>query len=498
MSFWSNNFPYSRNTDSDLRQLIEMYQKAVSGLESLPQLIQEYVTESGLIANLQSNMLLDIINIRYPYGDLEACAGDSVSDDTTKLQAFINYAAANNKILYAPAGRYLINTAGQMAGGSVARDYCLKIPSNLKMFGEGSTSTFFVTNSIDSDLFTTIRTIPTRRLYLSGLSIIGSGSLAGSNEGFGLWLYHMTDIHLDDIIIQDCANWNLRMEWCSQFHVSNSRFIGGINTNSDSFHMVDCSYGYINNIECISQSDDGFVFEANQQPIHDIFTDGVNVRLVNAIGLKPRGIGFFSSTDMEKSHYNIVIDNAIVSSNGFDVQVSTCRMENCRISGAMYGSDIGLYLQASARSSRKEGLIKGCTFDLTKDGGGNPLVMAEVSGSIQDCNININAINYSGYVQLKGNGNVYNMHLSPKSDITTIGVSEGSCNEINLQWRLDTSDSSIKFTVSSGQRNIINVQQLSSGGGIHISSNDNQINGILRSAITTSGTGNQNNTFVPA
>lgn len=498
MSFWSNNFPYSRNTDSDLRQLIEMYQKAVAGLESLPQLIQEYVTESGLIANLQSNMLLDIINIRYPYGDLEACAGDGVADDTTKLQAFINYATSNNKILYAPAGRYLINTSGQMAGGSVVRDYCIKIPSNLKMFGEGSTSTLFVTNSIDSDLFTTIRTIPTRRLYLSGLSIIGSGSLAGSNEGFGLWLYHMMDIHLDDIIIQDCANWNLRMELCSQFHVSNSRFIGGINTNSDSFHMVDCSFGYINNIDCISQSDDGFVFEAYQQPIHDIFADGVNVRLVNAIGLKPRGIGFFSSTDMEKSHYNIVIDNAVVSSNGFDVQVSTCRMENCRISGAMYGSDIGLYLQASARTEGHEGLIKGCTFDLTKDGGGNPIVMSLVSGSIQDCNININAINYTGYAQLIGNGNVYNLHLNPSTNSTAIGVSTGSSNLINLQWRLDTTDTSVKFTISEGQQNILNVQQLSSGGGIHVSSNNNQINGILRSALTTSGTGNQNNTFVPS
>ena len=498
MSFWSNNFPNSRNTDSDLRQLIEMYQKAVAGLESLPQLIQEYVTESGLIANLQSNMLLDIINIRYPYGDLEACVGDGVADDTAKLQAFINYATANNKILYVPAGRYLINTSGQMAGGSVARDYCIKIPSNLKMFGEGSTSTLFVTNSINSDLFTSNRTIPTRRLYLSGFSVVGSGSLAGSNEGFGIWLYRMSDIHIEDIIIQDCANWNMRMEICTQFRVSNSRFIGGINTNSDSFHMVDCSFGYLNNIECISQSDDGLVFEANTSAIHDIHVDGVNVRLVNAIGLKPRGICFFSSVDMNKSHYNIVIDNAIVSSNGFDVQVSSCRMENCRISGAMYGSDIGLYLQASARSNGNEGLIKGCTFDLSKDGGGNPLVMSHVSGSIQDCNITINAINYTGYAQLIGNGNVYNLHLNPSTNSTAIGVSSGSSNLINLQWRLDNTDASVKFTLMEGQQNILNVQQLSSGGGVHVSSNNNQINGILRSVLTTSGTGNQNNTFVPS
>lgn len=498
MSFWSNNFPYSRNTDSDLRQLIEMYQKAVSGLESLPQLIQEYVTESGLIANLQSNMLLDIINIRYPYGDLEACAGDGVTDDTSKLQAFINYASANNKILYAPAGRYLINTAGQMDGGSVARDYCIKLPSNTKIYGKSRDDVSFVTTSPDSDLFTTVRNSLTTGIELCGFTINGSGSLAGSNEGFGIWFYNSDKFKINDICINDCANWNCRIEKSNTFYISNCIFNGGINTNSDACHLVDCYNGFVNNIECYSRSDDGFVLEANVSPIHDIFVNGLLVKLQNSIGLKPRGIALFSSNDMSLSHYNIVITNASVSSNGFDVQMSTCRAERVYIQAFCTGSEIGLYLQDSARDAGNEGLIQSCNFDIIKKGGTNALVMAHVSGIIKDNSINVDARNYSGYVQLNGNGNVYNMHLNPLASTTAIGVSDGSSNTINLQFRDDATDASAKFTINSGMQNVLNVQQLGSGGGVHVSSNNNQINGILRRALTTSGTGNQNNTFVPS
>lgn len=497
MSFWNNNFPFSRNTDSDLRQLIEKYYECSDTLEKIPEIVSEYVTESGLISNLQSNLLLDTINVRYDWGDLKACAGDGVTDDTANLQAFIDYASANKKALYIPAGTYLINTAGQMDGGSVARDYCIKLPSNTKIYGESRDNTIFVTKSIDSDLFTSLRNSLTKDIELYNFGINGSGSLAGSDEGFGLWLYNSEHFKIGNIKINNCANWNCRLELCKYFYVNDCIFNGGINTNSDACHLVDCSYGNLTNIYCYSRSDDGFVLEANTRPTHDIFVNNLCVELKNAIGLAPRGIGMFASNDMSLSHYNIIITNASVSSNGFDVQISTCTAERIYIQAVCSGTGDGLYLQDSARSDDKEGLIQNCRFDIQKTDGVNALVMAHISGVIKDNVINVTASRYSGYVQLTGNGNVYNLHLNPKKTTSAIGVLEGSSNLINLQFRDDAVDTSAKFTINSGQQNILNVHQLGSGGGVHVSSNNNQINGILRTALTTSGTGNQNNTFVP-
>lgn len=421
--------------------------------------------------------------------------GDGVTDDTTNLQNAINTCATSKEILYLPAGTYLINTAGQMSGGSSARNYCISLPNHCKIIGYSRDCVKFITNSKNSELFTSNRPEHSVDINLANFTIVGSGSLTGSDDGTGIWIYDAEDVHIDNVKIQDSANWNLRLELVDNFYVNNSVFDGGENTNSDSFHMVDCSRGYINNIECYSKSDDGLVFEANTKDTYDIFVSGAYIRLNNVLDLPARGVAFFAS-NASRSHKNIVINNLDVASTGFDVQLSTGNFQNIKINGVMYGEAVGLYLQSSGRATG-EGLIANCSFNLNKIGGTNPLVMSVQDGIIKDNSIKINAIGQSGYVQLNGNGNDFDLHLNPIANATALGILEGSSNKINFTWRSDATNASAKFTVHSGQQNILNLQQLGTGGGIQISSNDNQINGLVRTAVNITGTGCQNNTFVP-
>lgn len=421
--------------------------------------------------------------------------GDGVTDDTTNLQNAINTCATSKEILYLPAGTYLINTAGQMSGGSSARNYCISLPSHCKIIGYSRDCVKFITNSKNSELFTSNRPKHSVDINLANFTIVGSGSLTGSDDGCGIWIYDAEDVHIANVMIQDSANWNLRLELVDNFYVNDSIFDGGENTNSDSFHMVDCSRGYINNIECYSKSDDGLVFEANTKDTYDIFVDGAYIRQNNVLSLPARGVAFFAST-ASKKHTNIIINNLDVASTGFDVQLATGNFQNIKINGVMYGEAVGLYLQSSGRATG-EGLIANCNFNLNKIGGTNPLVMSVQDGIIKDNSIKINAVGQSGYVQLNGNGNDFDLHLNPLANATALGVLEGSSNKINFTWRSDATNASAKFTIHSGQQNILNLQQLGTGGGIQISSDDNQINGLVRTAVNITGTGCQNNTFVP-
>lgn len=89
-------------------------------------------TAAGAVARALHDKLSDTVSVK----DFGA-VGDGVADDTTKLQAAIDYAIANGKSLYIPAGKYLIS-----ATLNIIRPSGEYRADSFRIFGDGGGSVF--------------------------------------------------------------------------------------------------------------------------------------------------------------------------------------------------------------------------------------------------------------------------------------------------------------------------------------------------------------------
>lgn len=135
MSYLSYDFPHTRNQDSDLRQIVEMYRK-VADVPQLLEELEEFIktTDATIEKTTKEWLESNLPNIIHPYilVDDFGAVGDGVTDDTQAIQNAINYAASNNKyVVFTPLKSYFINTVTNYAA--------LRLPSNTHIVGNYAT-----------------------------------------------------------------------------------------------------------------------------------------------------------------------------------------------------------------------------------------------------------------------------------------------------------------------------------------------------------------------
>ena len=121
MSYINYDFPHSRNQDSDLSQIVEMYQN----LKNLPNDINEFKEEAkNTWFDFLSKFAINALRTVKDYG----AKGDGTTDDTEAIKKCIE----NESTIYFPKGRYIVSEK--------------LVIINKFVVGEGSGETFIIGN----------------------------------------------------------------------------------------------------------------------------------------------------------------------------------------------------------------------------------------------------------------------------------------------------------------------------------------------------------------
>lgn len=113
----------------DIGKIASVLNECIENLNLVPQMIDDKIEEAfsdegveDKVKQVVSEIMLIATN---PPAPLKAMVGDDNTDNTVALQALINFATLNNKMLYIPSGTYIV-------GGVAMKD-------NVCIFGSGNT-----------------------------------------------------------------------------------------------------------------------------------------------------------------------------------------------------------------------------------------------------------------------------------------------------------------------------------------------------------------------
>lgn len=467
--------------------------ETITAVNEIPDEIMQYITEEGILANLQSNMLLDIINIKYPYDSLDACVGDGVTDDTVNFQNFINYASSHNKRLYIPNGHYKLTKQGQISGGSSPRNYCIMLPSNTIILGESMEGVIFVAGDTndDADVFTTVRTEHTTNIHLRNFTINGNYN-ASNNDGFNIWLYDNDWSSIDYLKSINSASWGVRVEKTSNSQYTNIWSIQGAETNADGMHLVDCHDVICDNINCYSEGDDGFVVEAFNQNCYNLTLTNIHSETPNLLNLPARAIVFFGNNTTSRDFYNIRLDGKTKNSNGYGFLITRGNYYNCTFNVLDDGSNTAFYMGVGINDNFQQ--ISDCTFNLSgintvKDG----MLHVPITDDdlIKDCvfNVNLTGSMSGNPLQFIADSCICNFKIRKTSN--TGYYSQFSGNNNIVKWIVDTNVSGIYLT-NTAYQNTFDIQEINAETSITIQphATKNVFTGHINHPIVSTARGN--------
>ena len=216
----------------DINGNIRKFQNTTTGTADGVQFTQ---TGSGAVQRTVESKLQDVVSVK----DFGA-VGDGVTDDTSSVQSAVTVAVATNKVVYAPAGTYLLN-------GTINFN-----PSNASgvasfgVIGEGAAATIFKQSNHDADTFSCIHTDSTKQFVLKPLfrdfQILYSGA-GSSNTGAAIR-------HRES---NGGVFWNLQLRGCPYGIVSERGFHGFYNA----------VYCYGQDFAAGGYGQAGFVFTSN-------------------------------------------------------------------------------------------------------------------------------------------------------------------------------------------------------------------------------------------
>lgn len=128
---------------------------------SLPQYVKDLVKEtvdSDEFTQIVSSVLMgSIINVKFPPEGITPAKGDGVTDDTSSIQACIDYASTNNSCIFMPSGTYVTNT--------------LQVPQKVSIKGMDRYTTSIVVKGGNSTLFNTLQGLTISDITLNGNSV---------------------------------------------------------------------------------------------------------------------------------------------------------------------------------------------------------------------------------------------------------------------------------------------------------------------------------------
>lgn len=465
----------------------------INEVDNIPLYIQQYITEENLLSNLQSNMLLDIINVRYPYDSLEPCAGDGVTDDTVNLQAFINYASSNNKRLYIPNGHYKLTKQGQIAGGSSPRNYCILLPSNTIMLGESMNDVIFLAGDTNdnADVFTSVRTSHTTNIHLRNFTINGNFN-ASNDDGFNIWLYDNDWSSIDYVKSINSASWGVRVEKTYNSQYTNIWSIQGAETNADGMHLVDCHDIICDNINCYSEGDDGFVVEAFNQNCYNLTLTNIHSETPNLLNLPARAIVFFGNNTTSRDFYNIRLDGKTKNSNGYGFLITRGNYYNCEFNVQDNGSKTGFYIGVGIANDFQQ--ISECTFNLVgSDNTENGMLHVPIADGnlITNCKFDLilNGQMTANPLQYIADNSICNFQI--KKTASTGYYSQFSGKNNIVKWVVDTDISGIYLT-NAAYQNTFDIQDINSVTSITVQPNatKNVFTGHINHPIVSTAHGN--------
>jgi hypothetical protein len=161
-------------------------------------------SNTSALADRATDIMQRGINVKYPFGtNLTPAKGDGVTDDTSAIQAIINYSISTNRKVFFPASNYLVN-GNLTINDQVELEGVYTSDPNKTANNRG---TVFITNSGTGAVLSIIGTSASRIVgfRLSNISFLGSDHWnTNSNSVNRICLdieYTAREIHIENINI---------------------------------------------------------------------------------------------------------------------------------------------------------------------------------------------------------------------------------------------------------------------------------------------------------
>lgn len=221
-----NEFPHTKNWDSDLRQILEMFaecKELPTSFEELKEFVDKYFTNLDVQNEINSKLdamyhsgelesMLQLLKYKYVTPQMFGGVGDGIADDGESIQKAIDYLVHNNGgTLFFPNGIYkCVNRTFSIDTELIS----LVGESKSTIYSEGLSNGVFITllSKLDMNLYSCART-PIRNITIKGsyftnnpLNSSGVIGLSWGEKGEGS-LYTVVPCHasLENVIITKFA-----------------------------------------------------------------------------------------------------------------------------------------------------------------------------------------------------------------------------------------------------------------------------------------------------
>ena len=269
--------------DEQVCKLTQAINEMATTINGLPDYIIELVKELLDQMNLEEivkQVLADyfFINVKNPPAPLVAAKGDGIANDTTAIQAMINYVSGKKNYLFFPAGIYSVNQLTMVPNVSLVGQDRFQAIINL----EAGSNTDLITGEMGN-------------CTISNLTL--SANMPGQTQNCSVYNGNVTSMLFDNVIFKngfnvlsldidglvqmssvvvDGAQGNGVMIGGSRCSVDNIDFINTSALNNETLLTVSGANHVIQNVTCYTAIKNGVTINGNNNVIKGVILNAIN------------------------------------------------------------------------------------------------------------------------------------------------------------------------------------------------------------------------------